>query len=191
MVTLLRNRVLASVATLALAASSALAATTYKVDPVHSQLLFKVNHLGVSNNWGSITAPQGSIVVGDDGAPTAVSVEVKAANVDTHNDKRDNHLKGPDFFDVKQFPTLSFKSTSIKKTGDNTFEVVGNFTLKGVTKPITVTLTKVGEAQTGMGRRSGYDTSFTIKRSEYGMAGLVGPVGDEVTIFVSLEGVAG
>lgn len=190
MVSLLRNRVIASALALAMASSSALAATTYNVDPVHSALLYKVKHLDVSHSWGRIDEPKGSIVIGDDGSPTSVSVEVEAAKVDTDSDKRDDHLRGPDFFDAKQFPTLSFKSTSIKKTGENTFEVVGDFSLKGVTKSITITVNKVGQADTRMGRRAGFDTSFTIKRSEYNMGGMVGPVGDDVTIFVSVEGVA-
>jgi polyisoprenoid-binding protein YceI len=184
-----RNRIVASVIALGFASSAALAATNYKVDPVHSQLVFRVSHLGVSNQWGQIDGPTGTLVVGDDGLP-AITVEAKSEKVDTNNEKRDTHLKGPDFFDVKQFPDLSFKSTSAKKIDDTTFEVAGDFTLKGVTKPITVTVKKIGEADTKMaGYRTGYDTSFTIKRSDYNMPGMVGPVGDEVTIFVSIEAI--
>ena len=99
----------------------------------------------------------------------------------------------PDFFDAKQFPKLSFTSTAIKKTGDNTFEVVGDFELKGVKKSITVELKKVGEAETRMGKRTGYDTSFTIKRSDYGLTwnqaletgGLL--VGDDIKISLDVE----
>lgn len=184
-----RNRVLTSLVALGLASSVAMAATNYKLDPVHTSLVFRIQHMGVSNTWGVIDGPTGTLTVGDDGLPS-LTVEAKAEKVDTNNEKRDAHLKGPDFFDAKQFPDLSFKSTSAKKIDDTTVEVTGDFTLKGVTKPLTVTLKKIGEADTKMaGYRIGYDTSFTIKRSEYNMAGMVGPVGDEVTIFVSIEGI--
>jgi polyisoprenoid-binding protein YceI len=184
-----RNRIIAAVVAVGVFSSSLFAATTFKVDPVHTALVFKVQHAQASNTWGRINDPTGTITVADDGVPSII-IEAKAANVDTGNEQRDGHLKGPDFFDAKQFETLSFKSTGGKKVDDNTFEVTGDFTLKGVTKPITVTVKKVGESKL-MGHRVGYDTSFTIKRSEYNMAGMVGPVGDEVTIFVSTEGLAG
>jgi polyisoprenoid-binding protein YceI len=187
-----RNRIVASFLALGFAASAAapaLAATNFKVDPIHTSLVFKIQHLGVSHSWGRINAPTGTVVVGDDGVPS-INIEARAENVDTNNDQRDTHLKGPDFFDAKQFDTLSFKSTGGKKVDDGTFEVTGDFTLKGVTKPLTVTLKKVGEADTKVaGYRAGYDTSFTIKRSDYNMATMVGPVGDEVTIWVSIEGI--
>ncbi len=188
MVSFLTKRVLASAVALSFIATPLLAATTYNVDPVHSSLVFKIKHLNVSHVWGRIEDPKGSIVIGDDGLPS-ITVEVESDEIDTANDKRDEHLEGPDFFDAKQFPKITFKSTSAKKVDDNNFEVVGDFTLKGVTKSITVNLAKVGEADTPMGKRTGYDTSFTIKRSDYNMGGMMGPVGDEVTIFVSLEGV--
>ncbi len=184
-----RNRILASLVTLGLATSVAMSATNYKLDPVHTSLVFRVGHMGVSHSWGVIDSPTGTLTVGDDGLPS-ITIDAKAEKVDTNNEKRDAHLKGPDFFDAKQFPDLSFKSTSAKKIDDTTVEVTGDFTLKGVTKPLTVTLKKVGEADTKMaGYRIGYDTSFTIKRSDYGMTGMVGPVGDDVTIWVSLEGI--
>jgi polyisoprenoid-binding protein YceI len=184
-----RNRIVASVLALGFASSLAMAAGTYTVDPIHSNLVFKVNHLGVSNNWGRVNNPTGTITVGDDGLPSIV-VEAKTADVDTDNAQRDDHLRGPDWFDAKQFPTMSFKSTSAKKVDDATFEVVGDFTLKGVTKPITVQLKKVGEAKDPWGKnRTGYETSFTIKRSDYGVAAMPGGIGEEVTIWVNLEGV--
>jgi polyisoprenoid-binding protein YceI len=171
-----------------LISSSLLAATTFKIDPVHTSLMFKISHLGTSNVWGRINDAEGTITVDDDGLPS-FSVEVKATNIDTANAMRDKDLRSPNYFDVKKYATLSFKSTSTKKIDDKTFEVVGDFTLMGKTKSITVTLTKVGEADTQMGHRMGFDTSFTIKRSDYGMDKMVGPIGDEVTIYVSLDSV--
>ncbi|HEV7301173.1 MAG TPA: YceI family protein [Tepidisphaeraceae bacterium] len=186
---LLSNRIFASVLALGLASSAALAAKTFTVDPVHSNLVFKVQHLGVSNNWGRVNDPTGSFTIGDDGLPS-FNIEAKTAAIDTANAQRDDHLRGPDWFDAKQFPTMSFKSTSAKKIDDNTFEVVGDFTLKGVTKPITVELKKVGEGKDPWGKyRAGYETSFTIKRSDYGVAAMPGGIGEDVTIWVNIEGV--
>ena len=77
----------------------------------------------------------------------------------------------------------------MKKSSDDTFEVTGDLTLHGVTKPITVTITKVGEADTQMGHRTGWETNFSVKRSEFGMNGMVGPVGDDVQVWVNIEAV--
>ena len=175
---------------LIVSADRALAQSNFKVDPVHSFVMFKVAHLGVSNAWGRFNDPQG-IVVWDDNDPSngRVEVTVQTAKVDTANPKRDQHLKSPDFFNAAQFPTLTFKSNSIAKKGDNEFEVSGDLTVHGVTKPITVTVKKVGEADTQMGHRAGWETMFTVKRSDFGMNFMPGGVGDEVTIHVAIEGV--
>jgi len=172
------------------AASVAQAQPTFKVDPVHSFVVFKINHLGVGNAWGRFNDPQGT-VVWDDADPTKGRVEVtlQTAKIDTGNQKRDDHLRSPDFFNAKQFPTLSFKSNSIAKKSDTEFDVTGDLTFRGVTKPITVTVTKVGEKETQMGHRAGWETSFTVKRSEFGMTFTPGGVGEEVEIVVSIEGV--
>ncbi len=184
------NVVVASIVTLSLAAALAPAQSNYKVDPVHSAVLFKINHLGVSNAWGRFNDPQG-VVVWDDNDPSKSKDEItlQTAKIDTANQKRDDHLRSPDFFNAKQFPTLSFKSNSIAKKSDTEFDVTGDLTFRGVTKPITVTVTKVGEKETQMGHRAGWETSFTVKRSEFGMTFMPGGVGEEVEIVVSIEGV--
>jgi polyisoprenoid-binding protein YceI len=164
-------------------------AQTFNVDPVHSFIMFQIRHLDVSNAWGLAIGATGSVRI-DSADPTrnSIQVDLKAENLLTGNSGRDTHIKGPDFLDAKQFPTISFKSTSFKKTSDTAYEVAGNFTLHGVSKPITVTLTKVGEKDTGggTGYRAGFETTFTIKRSDHGMTGM-NMIGDEVKIFVSLE----
>jgi polyisoprenoid-binding protein YceI len=163
---------------------------TYKVDPAHSFINFKINHLGVSNAWGRFDGPTGTVSI-DESDPTKsrIQIDAKTDKVNTGNEKRDAHLKSPDFFNAKQFPTLSFKSTSVKKTTDAAMEVTGDLTFHGVTKPITVTVTKVGEADTQMGHRAGWETNFTVKRSDFGMSGMVGPVGDDVQVWVNVEAV--
>lgn len=174
----------------ALSADRAIAADSYDVDPGHSYVVFRIGHLGVSNNWGRFDSPTGKIVIDDaDPSKSSVEVEVKTQAVDTGNKKRDDHLRSPDFFNAKQFPTIGFKSDSIKKLTDGKYEVSGKLTLHGQTRPLTVTLDRVGAADTQMGSRAGFDTNFTIKRSDFGMDKMVGPVGDEVTLWISLEGV--
>jgi polyisoprenoid-binding protein YceI len=116
-------------------------------------------------------------------------VTVKVDKLDTANAKRDQHLKSSDFFNAKQFPDIEFKSTGVKSTGDKTFDVTGDLTLHGVTKSITVPMTFVGAATTPMGARAGFDATFTIKRSDYGMNFMPGMVGDDVTLMINLEGV--
>ena len=105
---------------------------------------------------------------------------MKTDNVDTDNDKRDAHLKSPDFFDAKQFPTITFKSTRVK---GRRRQARGHRRpdLHGVTKSITVPITKTGETDTGkMGYRTGWEAEVDLKRSDFGMTDMIGPVGDDV-----------
>ena len=168
--------------------TQARAADNYKVDPVHSSVVFKIYHFGVAPFYGRFNQPTGTIALDKaDASKSSFTFELKTENVDTGNEKRDAHLKSPDFFDAKQFPTISFKSKSVKADGDK-YEVAGDLTMHGVTKEITLTLNKVSEKDTGkMGFRTGWTTETTLKRSDYGMSGMVGPLGDDVTIIISLE----
>jgi polyisoprenoid-binding protein YceI len=171
-----------------LPSATLLAADTYKVDPVHSMVVFQINHMGVSNVLGRFNAPAGTFVMDDDAANMSFQVTVPAANVDTNNAQRDTHLKSESFFDAKQFPDITFKSTAIKKTGDKTYDVTGDLTLHGVTKSITVPLNLIGTASTQQGDKAGFGGTFSIKRSDYGMTFMIGGVGDDVTLWVNLEG---
>jgi len=170
--------------------SVAAAADTFKVDSVHSSVVFRVKHLNVSYFYGRFNEVSGSFAF-DDSEPANSSFElsVKTKSIDTHSKKREKHLKSPDFFHVKQFPTIDFKSTAVKKTGDDTFEITGDLTLHGETRPITVTVERVGVAP---GRRggsvAGFETVFNIKRSEFGMNFMVGPLGDDVRLMIAIEG---
>jgi polyisoprenoid-binding protein YceI len=164
-------------------------AQTFVVDGVHTTLLFRIKHLDVSYTYGRINDPTGSLKV-EDGHLVSIEVNAKAENVDTNNEQRDKHLRSPDFFDVNQFPDMGFKSTKIEPAGDNKYNVTGEFTLHGVTKEITVELTKTGEAEHPQaGHRIGYEGAFTIKRSDYGMDKLIPGASDEVNITVSVEGI--
>ncbi len=171
--------------------SGASAADTYAVDPDHSYILFRVKHLNIGYSFGRFNAPEGIFRI-DDGNPANSTVEmtVKAGMVDTNVEKRDKHLRGADFFDVKQHPKIKFKSTSVKRIEKDLYEVVGDLTLLGITRPIIAKVIRTGEGRDPWKKyRQGYETKFTIKRSEWGMDFLLSGVSDEVNLTVSVEGI--
>ena len=144
----------------------------------------------MSNFYGRFNDVSGTVVL-DKADPSKSSIEltIPVESVDTHNEKRDQHLKSPDFFNAKQFPVMTFKSKQVESSGD-TYKVTGDFTLHGVTKPLTLEIKKGGEGKGMEGEiRGGGETHFTIKRSDYGMNFMQGPLGDEINIVVSLNGI--
>jgi polyisoprenoid-binding protein YceI len=179
------------VALLPLAAAPARAADDFTVDPDHTSVTFKISHLGLSYIHGRFDDVSGGFTLDADAGKSSFALTVKAESMDTNNKKRDDHLRSPDFFNAKQFPTVAFKSTSVKAV-DGGLEVAGDLTLHGVTKPVTFTLAggKTAEFPPGT-KRVGFSTELKIKRSEFGMDKFLdnGAVGDEVFIAVSFEGV--
>ena len=169
--------------------ASAARADDYVVDPAHAAATFKISHIGLSWTNGRFKDLSGSFVI-DRANPAATQLELtaKAESVDTDNAKRDEHLRSPDFFNTKQYPVLSFKSTSVKQV-EGGFEVTGDLTLHGVTKPIVVSLVGGRTAEFPKGvQRTGYSTEFKIKRSGFGMDKMLEAIGDEVLISLSFEG---
>lgn len=166
------------------------AADTYEVDAAHSMIIFRAKHMGVSNNYGRFNQFSGMLTVDEaDAANSAIELEVKAESVDTGNEKRDQHLRSPDFFNAKQFPVITFKSTKVEKVDEDTLKVTGNFELHGVKKSVTVEVEMTGKGKNQQGTALiGFETIFTIKRSEFGMNYGIGAVSDEVRITVSVEG---
>ncbi len=166
------------------------AATTYQLDAAHTGVVFKIMHLGLSHTFGRFNEVKGRVTLdGSDAAKSSFEFAVNPASIDTGNEKRDEHLRSPDFFNVNQHRTIGFKSTKVAAV-EGGYEVTGDLTLHGVTKPITVTLRKLGEATNRQGKAMvGMETEFTIKRSDYGMTNMVGPVGDEVHLVVSFEAI--
>ena len=171
---------------------AAQAAETYKVDPVHSMLLFRIRHLDAGYVYGRFNGPTGTFTLdAQDPAKSSFNVEVPAKNIDTANPKRDDHLRSPDFFNAEQFPTLTFKSTSVKKVDDKHYEVSGDLTVHGQTKPITVKLEQVGQVQDRRGgTRTGFHGIFEIKRSDFGITFMPEGLGENVQIIVAFEGVS-
>jgi polyisoprenoid-binding protein YceI len=185
----------AALALVLILTGQALAADEYKVDPMHAMVLFRIQHAGIGYVHGRFNDPSGSFTLDEaDPSKSKFNVEVQVANVDTHNDKRDAHLKSPDFFNAKQYPTITFKSTSVKKGASaNTLDVTGDLTLHGVTKSVTVPVELTGKGQFPPGAyRAGVETTFTIKRTDYDIKGIPAmptAVGEDVRLTVALEGV--
>jgi polyisoprenoid-binding protein YceI len=182
-----------SIAALALALTFAPAARAddYAVDPAHTSLTFKIQHVGISWVYGRFNNVSGTFTV-DKADPSKSSFEltIKTDSVDTGNAARDKHLKSPDFFNAVQYPTVTFKSTAVKPV-EGGVEVTGDLTLHGQTKPVTVVL-KGGDKEVEFPkgfRRVGFSGAVKLKRSEFGMDKMVGPVGDEIPVEVSFEGV--
>lgn len=171
------------------ATPAAAAPEAHAVDAVHSTVIFRVKHLDTGYSYGRFNEMSGTVVL-DEANPAACSVnlEVKAASVDTANSKRDDHLRSPDFFNVAQFPTITFASTAVAKAGEDAYDVTGDLTLLGVKKSVKVRMTKTGSAKDPQGAfRTGFEGTMTILRSEYGMKyGLQG-VGDEVRLTLAFE----
>jgi len=186
------KRLIALLSVLALAVASRAEVEAYKIDPVHSSAEFSLRHV-FSKFSSSFTKVTGTISVDrTDMEKSSVEASIDVAALTTANEKRDTHLKSPDFFEVAKFPTMTFKSTSWKKTGENTYDVTGDLTIKDVTKPVVLKTTVLGFGA-GMGPGaflSGWEATTSIKRSEFNMAGpamLAKALGDEVAITINVE----
>jgi polyisoprenoid-binding protein YceI len=163
------------------------AAETMTVDMVHSSLVFKVKHMDTAHFWGRFNKFGGELSLDDKGG--SVSIEIDAASIDSNNADRDTHLKNEDFLDVAKFPKLTFKSKTVTKKGED-WEVAGEMTMHGVTKPLTVTVKQSGSSDDPrLGKRVGYETEFTLKRSDYDLAKKIPTkvLGDEIKAFLSIE----
>lgn len=169
--------------------SNVAADNSYNIDGVHSSVMFRVKHLGVSYSYGRFNKIKGTIVF-DEKAPekSSIEAEIDTESVDTNNGGRDKHLKSPDFLNTKQFPAITFKSSAVKKSKDREYEITGDFTLHGVTKKITVKAEHVGSAKDPRaGAITGFDLVFQIKRSDYDMKYGMEGIGDDVTIHAGIE----
>ncbi len=168
--------------------AAAHAADTYTVDPVHSSVSFMISHAGISNIHGRFNDFSGKIAIDEDPAKSSFALTIPIESIDTNNVKRDEHLRAPDYFNAKQFPTMSFQSTKVKAI-DGGYEVTGELTLHGVTKPVTLNLDgghTVVEFPKGT-KRIGLTSEFVVKRSEFGMTVEPKALGDEVTVVVGIE----
>jgi len=167
-------------------------AQTWSLDKAHAKLGFEVTHLMVSSVEGSFKTFDVKVTSSkDEFADASVELTADASSIDTDNEKRDNHLRSADFFDVTKYPTLTFKSTSFTKTGDKKFAVVGDLTLHGVTKQVTLEATLKGTTVHPYSKKTiaGFKVTGVIKRSDFGVGAGTPPavVSDEVTLNANLE----
>ena len=176
---------------LAVLSFPAAATETYQVDPVHSSAIFRIKHLGIAYVYGRLNDLSGTLKINDETpASSVVEIYAKTKDVDTFNSERDNHLRSPDFFHSKKFPMVSFKSKSFTRVSKDGYEVTGDLALLGVTRPLTVKVQRTGDGKDPWGGfRIGFETTFTIRRSDFGMNFMMGGVGDEVRIILSIEGI--
>jgi polyisoprenoid-binding protein YceI len=173
------------------ASTASAASSTWKIDPVHSTVLFRIHHMNAGFTYGRFNKLSGSIVLDDANlGASSVSVEIETASVDTNSEARDKHLRTADFFDAGQFPTITFASTSVKKNGDAAYDVTGDLTLHGVKKSITVKMDKTGEGKDMKGAALvGFEGTVTILRSEYGIKTYLPNLGDEVRLTLAFEAI--
>lgn len=169
-----------------------LGAGTWAIDPVHSSIGFAARHLMVSKVRGTFGDFTGAITVAEDGTPS-VTAAIAVGSLTTGNQQRDAHLRSADFLDSDRFPTATFTSTGVRADGDN-FVMDGDFTLKGVTKPVTLSLVFNGvNPGMGQGEVAGFEASLVLNRRDYGVdldmplptGGAV--VGDSVNVTLEIE----
>lgn len=177
-------------AVLAIAAgrSGAVQAQQYTIDPAHTAVAFQISHLGLSWTHGRFNETSGDFVIDPSGDRSEFILVVNAASIDTGNQKRDDHLRSPDFFNVKQFPAITFKSTRVTPV-DGGYDVTGELTMHGQRRPVSLRLQggRTAEFPDGV-MRTGFTTRLKLKRSDFGMTNMLEAVGDEVFIDISFEG---
>jgi polyisoprenoid-binding protein YceI len=143
---------------------------TWNVDPTHSSIEFRVKHLGISTVRGTFDDFAGTLEVGDNVTSAKAYGKVNAASINTNEPKRDEHLRAPDFFDTDNYPEITFESTAINPIDEDTFEVTGDLSMHGVTKPITLAVELTGADTDPWGNeRVGLEAIGKIDRSEWDM----------------------
>ena len=171
--------------------------TTYKIDPAHSEVFFQVRHL-VTKVRGRFSDFEGTINY-DEAKPeqSSVNFSIKTSSIDTNVADRDTHLRSADFFSAEEHPTLTFKSKKITKKGGESYDVVGDLTMRGTTKEIHLPVTFLGHATDPWGgKRVGFEAETTVNRKDFGLnwnaaletGGFL--VGDDVKINLSIQAVA-
>lgn len=186
--------VVALLATIGFVPEPAPRVSSWSVDHTHSKIGFKIRHLGISNVRGDFRDYDVSISMTDGDVSTlAASATIQTTSVFTDNDRRDNHLRSPDFFSAEEFPVMTFQSKEVRAVDGNAFELVGDLAIRDVTKEVVLNAQFLGTATMGGQERAGFEASTEVNRLEYGLAwnrlteagGFV--VGHNVEIILELE----
>lgn len=160
----------------------------YAIDGGHSAIIWKAKHLGIGYTYGWFKDFSGTINVSKDLTKASVAFEIKVDSIDSRDAKRDDHLRGTDFFSSKEFPTITFKSTKIEAAG-TALKVMGDLTLKGQTKPMTLNVTPVGAGVDPWGNtRVGFESKLTVNRGEFGLGFMPEAIGNDIEMMFSFEG---
>ncbi|MCA9972103.1 MAG: polyisoprenoid-binding protein [Anaerolineales bacterium] len=168
---------------------------TWQIDFAHSEINFTVRHMMISKVRGQFESFDGTVNFDPDNpANTTVNIRVDTSSINTKEGQRDGHLKSPDFLDVETYPTMTFTSTRVEQTGDDTARLVGDLTIRGVTKEVVLNVEYAGQAKSPWGTTSaGFSASGKINRKDWGLTwnqaletgGVL--VGDEIKIDIELE----
>lgn len=182
-------------AAVALAAGASVAsaqAVTYNIDPTHTYPRFSWTHFGLSTQQAKFNSTKGTVVFDKKAKTGTVDLTIDVKSMNTGYEKFNEHMLSEDFFDVAKFPTATFKSTKVDFQGDRPVAVQGNLTIKGVTKPVTLQVTRFANMQHPMLKKDaiGADASVTVKRTDFNLGKYAPAVSDEITITVALEAVA-
>ena len=163
---------------------------SYKIDPAHSNVQFSVGHLGIGNIVGRFNTVAGNFNIDSKGS-SKVDVTIEVTSVDTNHEKREAHLRSPDFFNVKQYPTMKFVSDKVSYNAQGEpISVSGSFTLHGKTQNVTLTIQPVGAGKDPWGNyRAGYTATTVIKRSAFDMNFMADGIGDDISITMNIEAI--
>jgi len=147
-----------------------MATTTWTIDPAHSEVQFKVKHLVITTITGSFKEFNGTVVTDDDFENASIRFEASVHSISTNNEQRDTHLRSADFFEVEKYPKFFFESSSFMKKGEDNYELKGNLTIKGITKPVTLTVEYGGIMTDPWGNvKAGFELKGHINRKDFGL----------------------
>ena len=187
----MRRRVFPLLAAVLFATAAWAQASEWQIDPAHTTVAFTVRHMGISNVHGRFTKVSGTANIDDsDMTKSSVNAIIDIASITTGNDSRDNDLRSPNYFDAAQFPTMTFKSKSITKAGDNKLKVVGDLTIKGVTKEVTLDVDGPSSPiKMGPNQRRGLSATTSVNRKDFGVGAKTpsAMVGEEIKIEIDAE----
>jgi polyisoprenoid-binding protein YceI len=186
------SRTLSALAVGLLLTVSAAAQDAWQLDPQHSSAQFSVRHLGVSTVRGAFTKVSGSVVYDPANlSKSSIQATIDAASVDTRVEMRDNDLRSPRFLDAQKYPTITFQSKKVEAAGAGKLKVTGDLTIKGVTKEVVLDVDGPAPAiKDPLGKdrlRMGASATTKINRNDFGVSGLPGIVGDDITITLDVE----
>ena len=166
------------------------ALATYEIDPGHTTVVFGAQYMGMGHFWGQFTEYSGTLDYDGENADSfKVSLEIPMSSIDTHNDARNDHLQQADWFNAREYPTVKFVSKSLTANDDDTYTLTGDLTLHGVTKEVEAEVKNLAAKSTPRGDRCGFDATFTVDRTEFGVTNMAGEngIGEEITLMVGVQ----